>query len=199
MPINHVGCSQPGFDPEGFSTISGVVGGEGGPQPPFVDPNLGGRRVGRSANGLPRGGGRGVLLERRGRVGWLVGCTTWLWRPVPPPPPRGVLPKDLCRINGYGPPLPLPARSLPNLLPLSSPSPCRVPLVPAPAVSLPRTVPRTGPVAARHTLSQSPDMNLFVSHPASAGSAITWTPSDPSSHSFLHKSSTNRRTTGGQR
>ena len=34
-------------------------------------------------------------------VGGLVGCTTRLWLPVPPPP-RGVLPTDLCRVNGYG-------------------------------------------------------------------------------------------------
>ena len=44
-------------DPEGCATVLGVVRG-GGTQapPPLVDPNLGGRRVRRSAAGLPRGG-----------------------------------------------------------------------------------------------------------------------------------------------
>ena len=44
-------------DPEGCATVLGVVGG--GDPPPLVDPNLGGRRVGRSAAGLPGEGGGG--------------------------------------------------------------------------------------------------------------------------------------------
>ena len=85
-------------------------------------------------------------------VGWLVvrhGCGGR----CPPPPPGESSQRTYAASTGMGgalrrgrPPLPLPARSLPTLLPLSSPSPCRVPLVPAPAVSVPRTVPCTGPV-----------------------------------------------------
>ena len=41
---------------EGCSTVSGVVERGVPPPPPFVAPNLGGWRVGRSAAGLPRGG-----------------------------------------------------------------------------------------------------------------------------------------------
>ena len=45
-------------DPEGCATVLEVVGGGGGcPPPPLIDPNLGGRQVGRSAAGLPWGGG----------------------------------------------------------------------------------------------------------------------------------------------
>ena len=48
---------QPMCDPEGCATVVGVVGGGGGLPPALVDPNLGGRRVGWSAAGLPGGGG----------------------------------------------------------------------------------------------------------------------------------------------
>ena len=45
-------------DPKGCAKVLVVVRG-GGPPPPLVDPNLGGRWVGRSAAGLPGGGGGG--------------------------------------------------------------------------------------------------------------------------------------------
>ena len=51
-------------DPKGCATILGVVGGGGGrgdPPHPLVDPNLGGRRVGRSAPGSRGGGGGGAV------------------------------------------------------------------------------------------------------------------------------------------
>ena len=50
----HGGCCQPMCDPEGCATVLRVVEGGG-----LVDPNLRGRRVGRSATGLPGGGGGG--------------------------------------------------------------------------------------------------------------------------------------------
>ena len=54
----HGGRRQPICDPEGCATVLGAVG-EGTP-PPLVDPNLGGRRVGRSAQAPQGGGGRWV-------------------------------------------------------------------------------------------------------------------------------------------
>ena len=42
-------------DSEGCATVLGAVGG--GTAPPLVDPNLGGRQVGRLAAGLPKGVG----------------------------------------------------------------------------------------------------------------------------------------------
>ena len=59
----HGGRRRPMCDPEGCATVLGAVGGGGGDKgtggipPPLVDPNLGGRRVGRSAAGLLGGGG----------------------------------------------------------------------------------------------------------------------------------------------
>ena len=58
--FHHGGCSQPMCDPKGCATILGAVAGGGGGGA-LGDPNLGGRRVRRSAAGLPEGGG--------GRVG----------------------------------------------------------------------------------------------------------------------------------
>ena len=141
------------------------------------------------------GGGGGGRLEGGGGgaggcggwlVGWLVG---WLYdtamaagAPPPPPgsPPDGPMPRQWVWValsTVVVPQLLLPAHSLLTLFPLSSRSPCRLPLVSAPAVPVPRTVSSTVPVSACHTLSPSPDMNLVS--PASAGSAISWTSSDP--------------------
>ena len=115
-----------------------------------------------------------------GEVGWLVGCTTRLWRPVDPPP-GGSSQRTYAASMGMGGALRRGRPPAPLTRPLSShslpPSPCRVPLVPAPTVSVPCTIPRTSPVSARHTLSPSPDMNLVS--PAAAGSAIFWTLLDP--------------------
>ena len=52
----HRGCRQPMCDPKECATVLGVVGGD---PPPFADPNPRGKRVGRSATRVPRGGGGG--------------------------------------------------------------------------------------------------------------------------------------------
>ena len=51
----HGGRRQPRCDPEGCATVLGAVGG-GRTPPPWLTQTLG-RRVGRSAAGLPGGGG----------------------------------------------------------------------------------------------------------------------------------------------
>ena len=63
----HGGCRQPMCDPEGCATVLGVArGGTPNPHPrgqplnPLVEPNLGGRRAGWPAAGLPGGGGGSV-------------------------------------------------------------------------------------------------------------------------------------------
>ena len=104
------------------------------------------------------GGGRSV--------GWLVGCTTRLWQPVPPPPPQGSpldgpMPRQWLGValSAHASQLPLwPAHLYPT-------SPYFGPLAPAPV----STVPRTIPVSASPAPSPSPDMNL--SSPFSVGTA----------------------------
>ena len=90
-------------------------------------------------------------------VGWLVGCTTRLWLPAPPPPrgspPDGPMPRQWVWValsTVVVPLLLLPAHPLPTLFPLSSPSPCRLHLLSAP----------TDPVA--HTISRQ-FLSLLVS------------------------------------
>ena len=62
MVEHHGGRRQPMCDPKGCATLLRAVRGGGGTPTPqgggggLVDPNLGGRRVGRSAAGLPGGG-----------------------------------------------------------------------------------------------------------------------------------------------